>query len=99
MYDIAILGATAAGYAAACRLAGNGASVIVMDAPSQAAESPRCDWVGSAFFKQTHLPKSLASASGAVAFKRICYHNTDLSLVVPHTSRAIAGHFVDIRVW
>ena len=33
LYDIAILGATAAGYAAAYRLAGDGASVVVVDAP------------------------------------------------------------------
>jgi len=96
MYDIAILGATAAGYAAACRLAGQGASVIVLDAPGQAVESPLCDWVGRAFFKQKHLPKSLASKAGAVAFKHTCYHNADLSLVAPHRGRSVAGHFVQM---
>lgn len=94
MYDIAILGATAAGYAAACRLARDGASVVLLDAPNQVVESPLCDWVGRSFFAQAALPKALTSKAGAVAFKETCYHNAGLSLVAPHRGRAVVGHLV-----
>jgi len=95
MYDIAILGATAAGYAAACRLAHEGASVVLIDSPNQAVESPLCDWVGRSFFAQAGLPKALMSKAKAVAFKETCYHNADLSLMAPHRGTTVAGHLVD----
>ena len=92
MYDIAILGATAAGYAAACQLANDGAAVVVVDAPGRAVESPICDWVGRGFFSQRGMPTSLIARSGAVAFKKTCYHNADLTLTAPYKGRAVAGH-------
>jgi len=94
MYDIAILGATAAGYAAACRLAKDGAAVVLLDAPGRPVESPLCDWVGQSFFSPKGLGKALASQCGAVPFKRTCYHNTDLSQVAPHRGRTVAGYFL-----
>ena len=94
MYDIAILGATAAGYAAAARLAKDGAAVALLDAPGRTVESPLCDWVGRSFFSRPGLPRSLASACEAVAFRRACYHNAELSQAAPHRGRTVIGHFV-----
>ena len=94
MYDIAILGATTAGYAAAWRLAKDGAAVVLLDAPGRPVESPLCDWVGRSFFSQPGLPKKLASICGGVAFKRTCYHNADLTVAAPHRGRTVAGYFL-----
>ena len=94
LYDVAILGATVAGYAAAYRLAKDGVSAVVIDAPGQAVESPLYDWVGKSFFSLGGLPKSLTTKSGAVAFRESCYHSADLSMTAPHRSRTVAGHFV-----
>lgn len=94
LYDIAILGATAAGYAAAYRLARDGASVVVVDAPGHPVESSLCDWMGKSFFSLAGLPKSLATKCGAVAFRESCYHNVDLSEIAPCRGRAVVGYFV-----
>lgn len=95
VYDIAVLGATPAGYAAASYLASMKKSVVLVDAPNEGHECPLVDWVPAAFFKLRHLPKSLARASGAMNFHTVCYHNVALDRDVRHTARKNAGMFVD----
>lgn len=90
-YDIAILGATPAGLAAACCLAKTRSSVIVIDSPCKTVECPLADWVPAEFLRLAGLPRGLASAAGAEEFKRVTYHNADLSKTVEHVSRGQAG--------
>ncbi|MFW6065486.1 MAG: NAD(P)/FAD-dependent oxidoreductase [Planctomycetota bacterium] len=93
-YDIAVLGATPAGFAAAAQLAGAKRSVVVVDAPRRAAESPLADWVPRDFFRSSGLPKGLIKRSGAKSFRRVRFHDASLQKSVAHSFRATAGHFV-----
>ncbi len=92
-YDIAVLGATPAGFAAACKLAGKGLDVVVLDAPQQNVRSPLADWVPRDFFAIEGLPKGLMRASGAAAFRHVCYHNVAVDKQAEYKSRSIAGYF------
>ncbi len=91
MYDIAILGATPAGLAAAYCLAKKKCSVIVVDSPCKTVECPLADWVPGEFFRLAGLPRGLATISKAEEFKRVVYHNTNLSKTVEHVGRGQAG--------
>ena len=93
-YDVAVLGATPAGYAAAAQLADAGRSVVVVDAPRRAAESPLADWAPRDFFRASELPKGLAKRCGARPFRRVCFHDASLQRCVTHSFRSPAGHFV-----
>ena len=93
-HDIAILGATAAGWAAAARLAGKGLDVIVVDCPSPASESPLCDWAPRDFFRLPGLPKSLARACKASPFRTVRYLSADLSRRTEYSARSPAGCFL-----
>lgn len=93
-YDIAVLGATPAGFAAAVQLAGFGRSVVVVDAPRRSAESPLADWVPRDFFRAGDLPKQLAKRCGAKPFRRVSFHDASLARSVAHSFRSPAGHFV-----
>ena len=94
LYDIAILGATPAGYAAAGFLAKQHLSVVLVDAPAMSAESPLSDWVPKDFFKIAHLPRTLQADSKAKAFSEVVYHNADLSRHVENTLRGTVGYLV-----
>ena len=93
-YDIAILGATPAGCAAAVVLAKRKRRVVLIEAPAGAAESPLADWLPRGFFAIANLPKSLESAAEAAAFSRVVYHNADLTQSVEHAGRGAVGYFV-----
>jgi len=93
MYDIAILGATPAGLAAACVLGGR-RSTVVLDAPSEACECPLADWAPGDLFRTPGLPKSLAKTSGATEFRRVRYHNASLDTMAEYSSRSRAGYFL-----
>ncbi len=92
--DIAVLGATCSGFAAAYHLARKGCSVVVVGAPGRAVECPLTDWVPGDFFRRKGLPKSLASASGAKPFRRVCYHSADMTRQAEHHSRSVEGYLV-----
>jgi len=94
MYDIAVLGATPAGYAAACYLAARRCDVAVVDAPQQPIECPLADWVPADFFRIAGLPKHLSAACGAAAFHRVAYHNARFDRTVEHRSRGPSGYFL-----
>jgi flavin-dependent dehydrogenase len=95
LYDVAILGATPAGCAAAWALAEAGRSVVVVDAPRDVVECPLSDWVGKSFFAMKGLPKSLKTQVGAQPFKKVHYHSADLQRHAQHASRSAAGYFLD----
>ena len=91
-YDIAVLGATPAGFAAGGYLAGKHKTVAIIDAPRQACESPLADWVPKGFFQTPHLDKALAQSAGATPFSCVQYHNSDFSKQVDYHQRGAAGH-------
>lgn len=93
-YDIAVLGATPAGFAAAAQLAASGRSVVVVDAPRRAVESPLADWVPRDFFRAGDLPTGLAKHCGAKPFRRVRFHDASFQRSVTHSFRGTAGHFV-----
>ncbi len=95
--DIAVLGATPAGYAAAHSLARKGRRVILLDAPDQPAESPLADWAPREFFDIPGLPKSLEKDCSAKAFKQVVYHNSELTQQVDYSTRAAIGYFLNVK--
>ncbi len=92
--DIAILGATPAGCAAAYYLSVKGLDVVVFDAPRRASECPLTDWVSAEFFRIHGLPKSLAGSSKAKPFKAVCFHQADLTRQTEYKSATALGYFV-----
>ena len=96
VYDIAVLGATPAGLAAAGALAGVGRSVIVLGAPASCVESPLCDWVGKDFLNLRGLTKAMLKPFNAAKFSRVCYYNSDLSKQAVYGTRGTAGAFVAV---
>ncbi len=93
-YDVAILGLTPTGLAAARHLGRNGCDVVVIDGPVENTECPLAEWVGRDFFTQAHLPKSLAASCRAKPFKLIRYHSAELDRQVEHKVRSAAGYFI-----
>ena len=93
-YDVAVLGATAAGLAAARHLGRNGCDVVVIDAPVGDTECPLGEWVGRDFFALAHLPKSLAADCRARPFKLVRYHSAGLNSQVEYKARSAAGYFL-----
>ncbi|MGB2822295.1 MAG: FAD-dependent monooxygenase [Phycisphaerae bacterium] len=96
MYDIAVLGATPAGLAAAYHLARKRCDVVVIDAPRQSAESPLADWLPRGFYRMRSLPAGLLRASKAQQFSRVRFHNANLDREVEYKTRSSAGHFVQV---
>lgn len=90
-YDIAVLGATAAGYAAAYHLAKHRKRVVLIDAPHSVDECPLCDWAPREVFELSGLPKSLNKSCGAVAFSEVAYHNSTMEKEVRFRQRKVAG--------
>lgn len=94
-YDVAILGGTAAGWAAAARLARAGAEVVLVDSPIPPSESPLCDWAPGDFFTREGMPRSLAAAAKAVAFRSVRYYSADLTQTAEYSAgRSRAGYFL-----
>ncbi|HUU22946.1 MAG TPA: hypothetical protein VM389_10470 [Phycisphaerae bacterium] len=93
-HDVAVLGATPAGWVAAYALAAKGCDVVVMDSPAATSECPLADWVPKDFFRITGLPGSLARTCKAAEFRTVCYHGADLARDVEYVSRATAGYFL-----
>lgn len=94
LYDIAVLGSTPAGCAAALRLARHKLDVVLLDVPSPVAECPLADWAPADLFKRAGMPKGLAAACGAVPFRHVRYHHARLDKFVEHDSRKTAGMLV-----
>jgi hypothetical protein len=96
-FDIAVLGATPAGYAAAYSLAKKGRRVILLDGPGQPSESTLADWAPREFFDIAGLPKTLEKDCSAKAFKQVVYHNSDLTKQVEYSTRAAIGYFLNVK--
>ncbi|MCJ7544580.1 MAG: hypothetical protein MUP47_08485 [Phycisphaerae bacterium] len=94
LHDVAILGGTPAGFAAAYVLAKAGKDVVVVDAPPAADACPLSDWTCADFFRLPHLPPGLPRSAKARPFNTVCFHNVAMDRQVPHRRRATAGYFL-----
>ena len=92
--DIAVLGDTPAGYAAAYYLARQKLKVTLVSAPRAENECPLCDWTPRQGLRLAGLPETLAKASGSRTFKRTRYYNASLDKTVEYAFRRPAGFFV-----
>lgn len=94
VYDIAVLGANAGGYAATCFLASHKLDVVVLGSPAQSVECPLADWAPADFFRMAGLPKGLLKATGGEEFSTVIYHNAALDRQSEHSTRSTAGAFL-----
>jgi len=94
LYDIAILGATPAGLAAAYRLATSGLDVVVLAVDNAQVACPLAEWIGIDAAGLSGLPPSLTRACKARAFRSVHYHNTELDADAKYLSRGVAGYFL-----
>lgn len=92
IYDIAVLGATPAGCAAAAYLARKKISVALIDVPGDQYESQLMDWAPKGFFAIRGLSRDLLKKSQARPFRNIRYHDATLSRTVDYISRSTAGY-------
>jgi len=92
LYDIAVLGATPAGYVAAWHAAAKGRTVALVNAPSQPTECPLAEWAPRGLFGSAKLPKSLARNCRAAPFTRVCYYSADSKKQAVYRFRSAAGH-------
>ncbi len=95
LYDIAILGATPAGYAAAGVLSKRKLDAVVVDAPAEPIECPLADWVPRGFLQNAGLPDTIVKQAKMTEFKRVIYHNAAMDQEVDYRARKPAGHFVE----
>ncbi len=92
IHDIAVLGATAAGYVAGTTLSKKGHDVIVLAAPGSAVESPLADWIPSDVFKVCPALRAVKSAGTDRAFRQVQFHSGDLTRQAAYHSRSTAGY-------
>jgi flavin-dependent dehydrogenase len=90
-YDVAVLGATAAGYVAALELARQGHSAIVLDVPRSGRESPLADWLPADVFEVCRPLRAVKPAGLEGPFRAIQFHSDQLDREALYRQRATAG--------
>jgi len=93
-YDMAVLGATAAGCVAATILARAGRDVVLVDAPASACESPLADWVPAELARDCREVREVRSDGMAGPVRAVCFHSADLARDATWRQRAVAGYVV-----
>ena len=93
-HDIAVLGATPAGYVAALTLAGRGHSAAVVDCPASPTESPLADWMPAELLKTCPALKAVAAAGADGPFRAVQFHSSDLAREAVFRQRTHAGLFL-----
>ncbi len=96
-YDIAVLGATAAGYVAAVTLSKKGHNVVVLDTPSSTllpTESPLSDWLPADVFDTCPILRKVKSSVADGAFRAVSFHSGDLKRQSEYHSRSAVGFFL-----
>ncbi len=93
-YDVAVLGASPAGLAAAIALGRRCRSVVVVSAPCRLTGAPLAEWVPATLFTLAPFLKRLARPAGAEPFSRVVYHNADGTQSATHRGRKALGYFL-----
>lgn len=93
IYDIAVLGGTAAGYVAAEALAKKGHSVIVLSSSATAGdtEAPLGDWIPADIFTAWLPLRKVRTAATDWPFRAVHFHSADLKGHAVYRSRSVAG--------
>ncbi len=96
-YDIAVLGATSAGYVAAATLAKMGRDVILLESHQVQAgqfptESPLADWIPSDTFKTCPFLRKIKTSATDSAFRSMHFYSADLTRQAVHSSKSVAGY-------
>lgn len=90
--DVAILGATPAGLAAAIALARAKRSVTVIEAPASAAECSLIDWAPKDVFAGAKYLHPVLKAAGAESFSKLTFHNAALDASAHWSGGRLAGY-------
>jgi flavin-dependent dehydrogenase len=98
-HDIAVLGASGAGYAAAIQLARQGLDVALLAGPASATESPLADWMPAGVFKDCPALRGLKSSGTDASFQSIVFHSADLAEQAAYRSRTVVGYFLHMQAW
>ncbi len=94
VYDIAVLGATPAGYVAAVTLARWGHEVAVVEAPGSATESPLADWAPGELFRTCRVLKAVRRGGTEAPFRTVHFHSPALDREATYRQRTTAGFFL-----
>jgi len=90
-YDIAVLGATAAGYASALTLARTH-QVVLLDGARSATESPLADWIPADVFGVCPALRRVKTTGTDGAFRAVEFHSAQLDRSASYRSRSAAGY-------
>ena len=93
-YDIAVLGDTPAGYAAAMALARKRLQVTVVQCPAPRTESPLADWAPADLFRTCAALRAVKRTGTEAPFRTVVFHSPKLDRQAPYHQRAIAGYFL-----
>ena len=93
-HDIAILGATAAGYASAIALAKRRRDVVLLAGGGSAVESPLSDWIPSDVFADCAALRPVKTSGTERPFRGVQFHSAGLDRQAAHRGRAAAGYFL-----
>ncbi|MHC4717447.1 MAG: NAD(P)/FAD-dependent oxidoreductase [Planctomycetota bacterium] len=93
-YDIAVLGATAAGYVSAITLARMGHSVVLADVPKSPTESPLADWLPADLAADCPAVRAVRSTGMEGPFRGFCFHSADGEREATWRRRTVAGYVV-----
>ncbi len=91
IHDIAVLGATAAGYASALALAKRH-DVVLLDGPKTAAECPLADWVPADVVAECGALRAVKTSGTDGPFRGVAFHRLRTGGQTAYRSRSIAGY-------
>lgn len=98
LYDVAVLGDTPAGNAAAAALCKAKRSVVVVSSPvGTVMHCPLAEWVPAFLFDRlgkAGLGKGLAKQAGAKPFSRVLYHDAALERYAEFKRKTTVGYFL-----
>lgn len=96
-FDIAVQGASAAGYVAAISLARAGRRVALVNSPASRTESPLADWLPADTLEDCPLLRSVKAPAGMDAFHELNFHSWDLKSQSTYKSRGAAGYLLETK--
>ncbi len=93
VYDVAVLGATPAGYVAALTLASRGRDVALVIAPASRTESPLADWIPADLLDVCPPLRAVKSATDG-PFRAVVFHSPRMDRQAAYRHRGHAGYLL-----